>query len=249
MRKIFPLLFLAFSVQIANAAQINSLDCTEDEIASYVDQSKFKKGRGYNTAPNTGEFIQAELEKVKITQGQDAADDCNTIFSEGIDMSSAGSVFESIQGIFSDPVGAITGVGQKAQDRVKGIYDKMSSEMEKGICERLSSKNVNKTVGDQIDTVYRSQTKDTVLSGARINSSDILTNGGGIGGGFNADPSDAVGKNFTYSIIKNMLGKNSSSIARLLDFSNPNQAGRVVDYGVDIANDQMDALEESIFGR
>lgn len=249
MKRIFPLLILSLSIQVAHAAQVNSLDCTDEEVAKYVDQSNFQKGRGYNTAPNTGEFINAEMEKARITQGDEAAEQCNTIFSEGIDMSSASSVFDKIQGIFNDPVGAITSVGKTAQDRVKSVYEEMSSEMEKGICERLSTDNVQKTVGDQIDTVYRSQTKDSVLSGSKIETSDILTNGGGIGGGMTADPSDAIGKNFTYSIIKNMLGKNSSSIAKLLDFSNPNQADAIIDYGVDIATDQMDALEDSIFGK
>lgn len=244
MKKFFPLMLLALSIQVAHAAQQSSLDCTDEEVANYVDQSKFQKGRGYNTAPNTGEFINAEMEKARITEGEDAAEECNTIFSEGIDTSSASSVFDKIQGIFDDPVGAATEAGKAAQERVTSIYEEMSSELEKGVCERLSSKNVNKTVGDQIETVYKSQTGDSVLSGTRIDTSDI-----GIGGAITTDPSDVVGKNFTYNIIKNMLGKNSSSIAKLLDFTNPNQANAVIDYGTDIANDQIDALEESIFGK
>jgi len=125
----------------------------------------------------------------------------------------------------------------------------MSGELKKGVCERLTMESVSKTVGDQIDSLYKSQTKDTALSGTKINTSDILGNAGGIGGQTTADPSDAIGKNFTYNIIKNQLGNSSSSIAKLLDFTNPKQGSAIVDYGSDIVNDNLDSIVDSIFGK
>jgi hypothetical protein len=155
-----------------------------------------------------------------------------------------------MQDILNDPVGAATKAGEAAQERVSDVYNGMSEQLKKGVCDRLSTKGASKTVGDQVDTLYKSQTKDTALSGTKVNTSDILGNGGGIGGGqTTADPSDAVGKNFTYNIIKNQLGNSSSSIAKLLDFSNPKQGGAIVDYGSDIVNDNLDSIVDSIFGK
>lgn len=252
MKRIFPLLILACAIQTVNAAPINSLDCSDDEVAKYADQSGFQKKRAFNTIPNTTEYIPAAAEKTAIENGADAAKQCNTIFSDGIDMSKASDVFGSMQDILDDPIGAATKAGQAAQDRVSDVYKSMTDQLGKGVCERLSTKSVSHTVGDQIDTLYKSQTKDTALSGTRVNTSDILTNGGGIGGGRGptvADPSDAVGKNFTYNIIKNQLGNSSSTIAKLLDFSNPKQGSSIVDYGSDIVNDNLDSIVDSIFGK
>jgi len=108
--------------------------------------------------------------------------------------------------------------------------------------------NVQNTVGDRLNKVYRESTGDTVLSGTQVNMDNILT-GGGINGGTTIDPSDAIGKNFTYKIIKNQIGKNGSTIAKLLDINNPNQAGRVIDYGSGAVDDQLDTIEDAIFGR
>jgi hypothetical protein len=250
MKRIFPLFILACAIQTANAGPINSLDCSDDEIAKYVDQSGFQKKRGFNTIPNTTEYIPAYAEKVAKENGPEAADQCNTIFSDGVDMSKASDVFGSMQDILNDPVGAATKAGEAAQERVSDVYNGMSEQLKKGVCDRLSTKGASKTVGDQVDTLYKSQTKDTALSGTKVNTSDILGNGGGIGGGqTTADPSDAVGKNFTYNIIKNQLGNSSSSIAKLLDFSNPKQGGAIVDYGSDIVNDNLDSIVDSIFGK
>jgi len=251
MKRIFPLFILACAIHTANAGPINSLDCSDEEIAKYVDQSGFQKKRGFNTIPNTTEYIPAYSEKVEKENGPEAAEQCNTIFSDGIDMSSASDVFGSMQDILNDPVGAATKAGTAAQERVMDVYNGMSEQLKKGVCDRLSTKSVSNTVGDQIDTLYKSQTKDTTLSGTRINTSDILTNGGGIGGGSTAtaDVSDVVGKNFTYNIIKNQLGNSSSSIAKLLDFTNDKQGSAIVDYGSDIVNDNLDSIVDSIFGK
>lgn len=252
MKRIFPLFILACAIQTANAAPINSLDCSDDEIAKYVDQSGFQKKRGFNTIPNTTEYIPAYAEKVAKENGPEAAAQCNTIFTDGVDMSKAGDVFGSMKDILNDPVGAATKAGSMAQDRVTDIYNGMTEQLDKGVCDRLTMKSVSNTAGDQIDTLYKSQTKDTALSGTKINTSDILGNAGGIGGSngqTTADPSDAIGKNFTYNIIKNQLGNSSSSIAKLLDFTNPKQGGAIVDYGSDIVNDNLDSIVDSIFGK
>lgn len=248
MKRIFPLFILACAIQTANAAPINSLDCSDDEIAKYVDQSGFQKKRGFNTIPNTTEYIPAYAEKVAKENGPEAAEQCNTIFSDGIEMKDITEVFAGI----NEKLGGnspSTSAGQAGQERVEDVYTQMSGELKKGVCDRLTMKAVSKTAGDQIDSLYKSQTKDTALSGTKINTSDILGNAGGIGGQTTADPSDAVGKNFTYNIIKNQLGNSSSSIAKLLDFTNPKQGSAIVDYGSDIVNDNLDSIVDSIFGK
>lgn len=248
MKRIFPLFILACAIQTANAAPINSLDCSDDEIAKYVDQSGFQKKRGFNTIPNTTEYIPAYAEKVAKENGPEAAEQCNTIFSDGIEMKDITEVFAGI----NEKLGGnspSTSAGQAGQERVEDVYTQMSGELKKGVCDRLTMKSVSKTAGDQIDSLYKSQTKDTALSGTKINTSDILGNAGGIGGQKTADPSDAVGKNFTYNIIKNQLGNSSSSIAKLLDFTNPKQGSAIVDYGSDIVNDNLDSIVDSIFGK
>lgn len=248
MKRIFPLFILACAIQTANAAPINSLDCSDDEIAKYVDQSGFQKKRGFNTIPNTTEYIPAYAEKVAKENGPEAAEQCNTIFSDGIEMKDITEVFAGI----NEKLGGnspSTSAGQAGQERVEDVYTQMSGELKKGVCDRLTMKSVSKTAGDQIDSLYKSQTKDTALSGTKINTSDILGNAGGIGGQTTADPSDAIGKNFTYNIIKNQLGNSSSSIAKLLDFTNPKQGSAIVDYGSDIVNDNLDSIVDSIFGK
>ena len=248
MKRIFPLFILACAIQTANAAPINSLDCSDDEIAKYVDQSGFQKKRGFNTIPNTTEYIPAYAEKVAKENGPEAAEQCNTIFSDGIEMKDITEVFAGI----NEKLGGnspSTSAGQAGQERVEDVYTQMSGELKKGVCERLTMESVSKTVGNQIDSLYKSQTKDTALSGTKINTSDILGNAGGIGGQTTVDPSDAIGKNFTYNIIKNQLGNSSSSIAKLLDFTNPKQGSAIVDYGSDIVNDNLDSIVDSIFGK
>lgn len=250
MKRIFPLFILACAVHTAHAGPINSLDCSDDEVAKYVDQSGFQKKRAFNTIPNTTEYIPAYAEKVAKENGPEAAEQCNTIFSDGVDMSKASDVFGGLQDILNDPVGSATKAGTMAQERVTDVYNGMSEQLKKGVCDRLTMKSVSKTAGDQIDTLYKSQTKDTALSGTRVNTSDILGNAGGINGSqTTADPSDAIGKNFTYNIIKNQLGNSSSSIAKLLDFTNDKQGGAIVDYGSDIVNDNLDSIVDSIFGK
>lgn len=250
MKRIFPLFILACAVHTAHAGPINSLDCSDDEVAKYVDQSGFQKKRAFNTIPNTKEYIPAYAEKVAKENGPEAAEQCNTIFSDGVDMSKASEVFGGLQDILNDPVGSATKAGTMAQERVTDVYNGMSEQLKKGVCDRLTMKSVSKTAGDQIDTLYKSQTKDTALSGTRVNTSDILGNAGGINGSqTTADPSDAIGKNFTYNIIKNQLGNSSSSIAKLLDFTNDKQGSAIVDYGSDIVNDNLDSIVDSIFGK
>ena len=250
MKRIFPLFILACAVHTAHAGPINSLDCSDDEVAKYVDQSGFQKKRAFNTIPNTTEYIPAYAEKVAKENGPEAAEQCNTIFSDGVDMSKASEVFGGLQDILNDPVGSATKAGTMAQERVTDVYNGMSEQLKKGVCDRLTMKSVSKTAGDQIDTLYKSQTKDTALSGTRVNTSDILGNAGGINGSqTTADPSDAIGKNFTYNIIKNQLGNSSSSIAKLLDFTNDKQGSAIVDYGSDIVNDNLDSIVDSIFGK
>lgn len=250
MKKFIPALaitILSSSIMTAYASTTeSSIDCTDEEINAYMDQSGFKKKRAFNTIPNTDEYIKAEIERKKIEEGAEA-DDCLTIFDEGVDTSKADEVLTTIKDVLNDPIGGLSKAGDIASERIGEMYEETTKQMKKGICDRLSTEGVTDSVGDEIDKIYKEETKDTALYGTRVNSEDILTNGGGIGGS-TVDPSEAIGKNFTYQIIKNQLGKNSGYIARILDISNPNQAGVISDAGGDILDDNIDALEDSIFG-
>jgi hypothetical protein len=252
MIKVIPILVLSVlssSIMSVYATPVeNSLDCSETEINSYMDQSGFKKKKAFNTLPNTEEFIKAEIAKKKVENGEDA-DDCVTIFDEGVDTTKSGELLGTISEIMNDPMGGLSKAGTMATDRMKDLYEQTHAQLKKGLCERLTTESVTGSIGDQVDQVYKAGTKDTVLQGAKVNTSDIFTNGGGIGGGgATADPSEAIGKNFTYQILKNQLGKNASSIARMLDITNPNQADVVGDVTGDILDDNLDTLEDSIFG-
>lgn len=248
---LFTVLYSAmFNLNAAETSQ--SLECSEEEVNAYLDQSGFKKGKGFNTIPTTEEFIKAEIEKKKIEDGENA-DDCLTIFDEGIDMSSAKDKLQGIMDIINDPMGGLSSAGQKAKDRMLEIYNTTEEQINKGICDRLSTDKVAGAAGDQIGKIYKEETKDTVLYGTKVNPEEIFVNGGGFGGGINGggstvDPSDVFGKNFTYQIIKNQIGKNSSSIARILDIGNPNQAGVIGDAVGDILDSNLDIIEDSIFG-
>lgn len=247
MKKIMPVfLFTVLSTAMFNlnaADNDQNLNCTDDEVSVYIDQSGFKKGKGFNTIPTIDEFIKAEIEKKKI-QDVDNVDDCITIFDEGINMDKGKDKLQSIMDIINDPMGALSSAASKARDRLNDLFNNASEQVNKGICDRLSKDNVYGAAGDQIGKIYKQQTKDTVLQGTRVNTDEIFKNGGGP-----KDPSDAFGKNFTYQIIKNQIGKNSSSIARILDISNPNQAGVIGNATGNITNDVLDKIEESIFGK
>lgn len=252
MIKIIPILVLSVlssSIMSVYATTVeNSMDCTEEEVNGYIDQSGFKKKKAFNTIPNTEEYIKAEIAKKRIEEGANA-DDCVTIFDEGIDTTKGNEMLGTITDIINDPMGGLSKAGSMATERIGDLYKQTNKELEKGICERLSTESVTETVGDQVDKVYKTETKDTVLYGSKVNTSDIFKNGGGIGGGnVSVDPSAGIGKNFTYQILKNQIGKNASSIARILDISNPNQAEVAGDAAGDILNDNLDIIEDSIFG-
>ena len=87
MIKIIPILVLSVlssSIMSVYATTVeNSMDCTEEEVNGYIDQSGFKKKKAFNTIPNTEEYIKAEIAKKRIEEGANA-DDCVTIFDEGI---------------------------------------------------------------------------------------------------------------------------------------------------------------------
>lgn len=252
MKKLMPVfLFTILSSAVFNASAAvseQSLECTEEEIGAYIDKSGFKKGSGFNTIPTTDEFIKAAIEKKKIEEG-DNADDCITIFDEGISMQGVKDKFKGIMDIINDPMGGLSKAGSMAKDRMTQIYNETSEQVSKDICDRLSKDTVSGATGDQIDKIYKEQTKDSVLQGTSVDSEELFKNGGGIGGGQQTkDPSDAFGKNFTYQIIKNQVGKNSSSIARILDISNPNQAGVIGKETGKILDSTLDKIESSIFG-
>lgn len=255
MKKIIPafLFTVLYSAMFnLNAAEVSqSLECSEEEVSAYLDQSGFKKGKGFNTIPTTEEFIKAEIEKKKI-EGDENTDDCITIFDEGIDMSKGKDKLQGIMDILNDPMGGLSSAGKKAKERMFEIYNSSQEQMSKGICERLSTESVTGAAGDQIGKIYKESTKDTVLYGTKVNPDEIFVNGGGFGGGINGgstvDTSEVFGKNFTYKIIKNQIGKNSSSIARILDIGNPNQAGVIGNAVGDILDSNLDIIEDSIFG-
>lgn len=247
MKNFFPLLLLAVSIQ-SIAAPINNMDCSDAEVAGYLDQSKYQKDRGFNTIPNYDEYKAPHMNREKLEKGDAAGDTCSTIFDEGIDTSGGKAVWDKVSGILSDPIGTLSEISQKSNKRIEDVYDDMSGQMKKGVCERLGKKSVGNATGDVLDKVYKESTKDSVLSGTKTNMDKVLT-GGGINGGSTIDPSDAIGKNFTYSIIKNQLGKNGSTIAKLLDLDNPNGGKGVIKAGSGAVDGALDSLENAIFGR
>lgn len=245
MKKILPILLLAVSVHCI-AEPINNLDCSDDEVSGYLDKSKFKRPQGFNTIPNyENEYKPTHIYKEQLENGT-TGNSCSTIFDEGISSSTANDVWDKIVGVFDDPIGSMSSVGDKAMERIGKLYENTSDQLKKGICKRLSTKAVTGAIGDQMDGIYKSTTKDSVLSGTSTDFGDIFSTSNG---NTTVDPSDAVGKNFTYKILRNQIGKNASTVSKLLDLNSSSAGSSVGKTGGKAVDSQLDALENTIFGR
>lgn len=230
----------------ATTEPVSGFNCTDDEIAAYIDKSGYKRpaGVGFNTSPNINEYIPVYTNKELIEKGSDGTD-CNTIFGASMDdFGEITDAFDKIVGIFSDPIGSGTDVANEANKRVGDIYDKMSATLSKSMCNRLSKKAASNVIGDQINQVWRENTAGTVLSGVSVNGriagQDIL-NGGGI------SVTDPIGKNFSYQIIKNMLGQNGQYVSRVLKSDGTLNDNRIENSGSGYVDDALDSIEKSIF--
>lgn len=243
---LFFISYLSFN-SIAHADDpISSLDCTDDEIGAYIDKSTYKRGVGvgFNTAPNITEYVPAFMNRELIEKGQDGTD-CNTIFDASMgDFGSVTDAIDKIVGIFQDPIGAGTDIANEASKRVSEIYEKMGETFNKTMCQRLSKKAATNAIGDQINQVWRENTRGTVLSGVGMNGRIVgqeVLNGNGI------SVTDPVGKNFSYQIIKNMLGQNGKYVGRVLSSDGTIKDRSISNSGSGYVDDVLDGIEKSIF--
>lgn len=248
--KLSTIIFLSTYLSLTGIAHaddpVSSLDCTDDEISAYLDKSTYKRGVGvgFNTAPNITEYVPAFTNKELIEKGQDGTD-CNTIFDASMeDFGEVTDVFDKITSIFSDPIGSGTDVANEASKRVSEIYEKMGETFNKTMCQRLSKKAATNVIGDQINQVWRENTKGTVLSGVSMNGKMIgqdVLEGNGI------SVTDPVGKNFSYQIIKNMLGQNGKYVGRVLSSDGSIKDKSISNSGSGYVDDVLDNIEKSIF--
>lgn len=228
------------------AEPVSGFNCTEDEIAAYIDKSTYQRGvgAGFNTSPNIVEYIPVFTNKELLEKGENGTD-CNTIFGASMeDFGELTSVFDKIQGIFTDPVGTGTQIANEASKRVNEIYASMNKTQSKSMCDRLSKKAATNAIGDQINQVWRENTRGTVLSGVGMNGrmigEDVL-NGGGV------SVTDPIGKNFSYQIIKNMLGQNGKYVGRVLKSDGSINDRGLSNGGSGVVDDVLDTIEGKIF--
>jgi len=236
----------SFAAEQLGAEPVNGFNCTEDEIAAYIDKSDYKRavGVGFNTSPNITEFIPVYTNKELLEKGADGTD-CNTIFGASMeDFGEISATIDKITSIFNGDIGSGTDIANEANKRVGEIYDKMTATLSKSMCNRLSKKAVGNVIGDQINQVWRENTSGTVLNGVSVNGriagQDIL-NGGGI------SVTDPIGKNFSYQIIKNMLGQNGSYVSRVLKSDGSINDKGIGNAGSGYVDDALDSIEDSIF--
>lgn len=248
--KLSTIIFLSSYLTFTGIAHaddpVSSLDCTDDEVSAYLDKSTYKRGVGvgFNTAPNIYEYVPAFTNRELIEKGQDGTD-CNTIFGATMeDFGEITDIYDKITSIFDDPIGSGTDIANEASKRVSEIYAKMGETFKKTMCQRLSKKAATNAIGDQINQVWRENTKGTVLSGVGLNGKMIgqdVLEGNGI------SITDPIGKNFSYQIIKNMLGQNGKYVGRVLSSDGTIKDKSISNSGSGYVDDVLDSIEKSIF--
>lgn len=209
----------------------NDLDCSYEEVTEYISKAKSPKTKAFSTAPNysTGFKDTATASSGKI-KGEEEPE-CQTIFDD-INFSELTSLSSSDLPSIGDFGSMLSDLGKKAGENAMNLANDLASVLKEGFCERLSSDYLGDLAGDLIDDEYKDQTKDTVLSGTKVNKLD----------------SEAGQNNFTYKVIKNQTGVSNSNLIKAIDVTREDQSKYQEKYGESVLDDQLDELEEEIFG-
>lgn len=165
------LIILSFSAAFAatdNSSKVpNDYDCTIDELKAYIGKKTeslvqrqtaiakfddFKKG---NVARTSAEKAGGKADPATNPDGT-AKEDCNYFWGDLEDIKYEPKDDSGIlDAILSGDVGAIVNA---SKDRITDIAEGMGEEIKKGVCKRLSTDNVQKTVIDYGDKAIKSGT-------------------------------------------------------------------------------------------
>ncbi len=152
------------SVTIANDQQVNDYDCTVDELKSYIGKKTEGLVQRKTTIPKFKEFVKRNTERTSAGSagapvtgtGGAAEEDCNYFWGDLEKVKYENKVDnEIISAILSGDINAIL---NKSKERVYDIATGMAEEIQKGLCERLSTDNVMDTVYDYGDEALEEAT-------------------------------------------------------------------------------------------
>lgn len=146
----------AFSTAVNSAETVvNDYDCTVDELKSYIGTKTEGLVQRKSTIPTFTDFVKNNTERTSPTsagkpvEGGQAEEDCNYFWGDLDKVQFPdNSNSDIISAILSGDISAIL---NKSKERVYDIATTMAEEIQKGLCERLSTENVTKTVIDYGD--------------------------------------------------------------------------------------------------
>lgn len=152
------------SVTIASEQQVNDYDCTVEELKSYIGKKTEGLVQRKTTIPKFKEFVKRNTERTSAASagapvtgtGGAAEEDCNYFWGDLEKVKYENKVDNDIiSAILSGDISAIL---NKSKERVYDIATGMAEEIQKGLCERLSTDNVMDTVYDYGDEALEKAT-------------------------------------------------------------------------------------------
>lgn len=180
------LIVLSFSAVAAEKA-VNDYDCTIDELKSYMGKKTESLVQRDTAIATFEDFKKGNVAKTSAATAGNAAEgsttgeteECNYFWGDLEDISYEKQDDSGLLGaILSGDIGSIVNA---SKERITQIAEGMTEEIKKGVCKRLSTENVKKTVVDYSKGVV----KDTTGYSGSITDPDInKVINEGLSGGF-----------------------------------------------------------------
>jgi hypothetical protein len=90
---------------------------------------------------------------------------------------------------------------------------------------------------DSLDDYYKNTVDDSIFKGADFNfGTDNIKNDG------------LLDDDFTYTILKNKMGRDKANAARLLDITSENNSNSILNTSDKVIDNTLDDFTDSIFG-
>ena len=162
---ITTLIVLSFSAGAAEKA-VNDYDCTIDELKSYMGKKTESLVQRDTAIATFEDFKKGNVARTSAaTAGNPASgstgtgtetEDCNYFWGDLEDISYEPQDNSGLLGaILSGDIGSIVNA---TKDRIYDVATGMADEIKKGVCKRLSTENVKKTVIDYSDDALKNST-------------------------------------------------------------------------------------------
>lgn len=156
---------LSFSSGVIAATDkvVNDYDCTVEELQSYIGKKTEGLVQRKSPIPVFDEFVKRNTARSSAGtaggpvqgSGGEAAEDCNYFWGDLEKVKFEKPDSGLIGAILSGDISAIL---NKSKERVYDIATGMAEEIQKGLCERLSTDNVLETVTDYGDEALENAT-------------------------------------------------------------------------------------------